>query len=187
MSYLSDPANYDYVTTPDECGACYPAAETPVNLYLQLTGIAAGDAWAPGDPAPPNGLYELTYNVQCNWLGSSGPYSFIYGFVFPSWVLLVGVTGLGNAFLNSTEPDCTLAFDNTIASPTGNVYYGGSGLIASPKNTDFPAPLAVMDLLGLDPEDNYWIRPLPFTDDQAVTGFYHKNGHTNCLVQYDLS
>jgi hypothetical protein len=186
MSYLSDPADYNFVTTPDECDACYPADETPVSLFLQLTGIAAGSAWSPGDPAPPNGLFELTYNVQCNWLGSSGPYSMIYGFVFPNWVLSVGVSALGTAFINSSEPDCTVAFDNSINSPTGNVYYGGSGLVTSPKNLDYPSPLAVMDLLGLDPLDDYWIRPIPFDDYQAVTGFYLKNGRTRCLVKYDL-
>lgn len=186
MSYLSDPSNYDYAAGTG-CSFCFPANQSPENVFVQVSGMLIGDDWSPGDPPAPNGLYELTYQSGCLWRASLGSVTVDWNAYSPSPSsrLLILVAGIP-AFDQATLGPCERSYTNPFTSPVGRFYFGGEALVTNPLGNPAASPLGVMDLLSLDPADNYWVRPLPFSSSQAITGFYLKNGHTNCLVKYDL-
>lgn len=172
MSFLTDPAEYDYSVAPNICDVCYDVGKTPASLFLCFTGIMIGNLWVPGDEPPPNGPWEIPVTGPCRWAATLGGFDFVYDHVMAVTVLNVNVTGAGNVFTKAIPQLCSKWFENSIVGAIGNKYHGGTAQVVPllEGNT-----LSIQDIMALISDDPYWAKwcnPKPADADSTVYKFY---------------
>lgn len=188
MSFPTDPDLYSFATAPPTCSVCYAANKTPVTIFAQFTGIQIGDDWNPGDPPPPNGLFELTITSDCQWTLTTALYDFTYTAADPALPLIVDVIGVANAY-NALIPvsPCTTETANTFSTPAGRHYFGGTGVALNPLESGARNNIELMDLLNLQPAIRTFCNPQAIDTDVLSTRYTLRNGSTNIYIKYDFT
>lgn len=185
MSFDTDPANYDFAAPANQCPACYAANETPLTLFLSLSGITFGTAVAGVDPPPANGLWQLSATGPCTWFLADAPYTFTYLPVMPNSNLQATSPGVLLHFQSQIAGICHVNFENDQQNPAVDPYYGGFGTLINPLTPEGNSILKVLALLNISPTGDPWCNPIPKDDLETVYKVYDPQDATNIHILRD--
>lgn len=115
----------------NDCGACYPAGQTPKYLYASFRFIVKCP-WAAGfGPPPPNQTFQLVQTLPCSWGAIVAPFQITYrasdGLPFLS-IMQAGMFWFHHIRVVACE---TFFTNQLVCNPGVNIGTGGFGLIKS--------------------------------------------------------
>lgn len=113
----------------NNCLACFPAGFTPATVYASIAGVMIGDLWIPGNPYPPNGMFELPQLNGCQWGDFFGPWTVVYNANGGAAWLESSWAGLPQGFDSGNKAPCTNAFTNIHQNKALTKYYGGAAQV----------------------------------------------------------
>lgn len=184
MGFLTDPDLYGYEVGANKCDFCYPVGKTPSVLFLCLSGIKIGDLWGPADPPPPNGFWRLDVTGPCAWQGVIDGITYTYQSNAPGSLISAGVPATYWMF-NAAGIACLKWAVNQWQNPAIRLYYDGAAKIVNPCEDNGFVVSDVMDLLAMDPHQEFWVDPYPTETDETVYRFTKDDDHTNVLIKHE--
>lgn len=172
----------------DDCAACFPAGETPLQLYARFSGMSKCPGMG-GAPDPPNlKIFVLTQHAlaPCVWSGTDGVFD-----VF--WRANWG-GGAGHSHLNlrvelwgdyfDTIPgdidSCTMAFSNQSVCNGGVAATGGAGAVYTTLEA-----AAAGQAMNIQASDRLNVEVFPVDGDHTVFKYCHKPSSTNIKIKYE--
>lgn len=155
---------------------------------MQVTGILTGDDWTPSDPAPPNGLFELTFVLAAHWNLVVGTLEFFIDWS-TGWSLCnIGFFEGPRVFRDyQLETRCLKQFTSQYNTPAGRKYYGGRVILTNPLDSGVNNNIALMRLLNIEPAIRTFVSPQPIATDIFTHRYSSRKGHTNILIKYDFT
>lgn len=168
-----------------DCDLCFDVGETPNVCYFCMAGVKIGDLWNPALPPPPNGVWAMTPQAECNWLHLVGTTAFLWRMLPPPMLVISTVLGQPNFFAHVGAIACSYWVPNVFAVPAGNRYYGGWVMIV-PKYEG--GSWSVPELMHLFNDDSYWapwINPRPTAANNTYYNIYNPQDATRVKVQID--
>lgn len=188
MSFNTDPDLYSFLPVVDDCLQCFASGRAPDIQFAQFTGIQIGDTWLAGDPAPPNGLFQIDFVGSCHWQFDDATYQIIYQPVPLNMLVTANVIGVETAF-SPTVPatSCDTEFDNFFASPIGRKYFGGRAIVMNPLDSGPHGNIELMNLLNILPEDQTFANPQALDVDILTSRYSRQSDRTNVYIKYDFT
>jgi len=119
------------------CDVCYAEGKTPKYFKAFFTGLLRGSNWNDDFPRNVDGYYDITQLpfASCTWSTGSGIYPSIKYWHTPTHsYLTMSLAGGWDAFLPDLPVLCGKWFTNQMTVPTGNIFYGGQGVIMTPED-----------------------------------------------------
>lgn len=122
---ISPPGDYDNYCW--MAGLFVSPSESPNFLTVEISGVSTGSLWIATDPSPPNGRYILTQDNITDWLHevTNVLVGVAWNIVLTQLFLRVGPPANETVFDEGLEV-CKTFVTNSIDSPAGRHYYGGS-------------------------------------------------------------
>ncbi len=183
MSYPTDPALYEYAVGPPDCPACFGADTSPVDLMVFIMGILPGQAFGPGDPAPPNGLWIAQLSTPCLWTILD-----IWDVTWRNIPLGTGLNIFHNvsleiAFSANPIPNCVFDFTSSRADGPGVKYYGGTGIVVGALPSDGNSAQETMQLFNMDPTQEFFATTRTTADNHIVYTISKRIAKTNIKIK----
>lgn len=106
---------------PNSAASCVPcwAPTKPFELYLTpqfiqvtVTDIIKGPNWAPPNPEPPNGFFELEWFFDCQWAGFYAPFQLFLMYDLHNTHFYIYWNWPAHIF-GCVDAPCILGVDNT--------------------------------------------------------------------------
>ena len=178
MSFDLDQDQYDKAPAPFACPACYPIGETPNTVFLTFSDIKIGTTWNPGDPPPANGIHQLTSSAACEWSATIDGIDYLYKVVGAVTTISAKGGPLFTHFTGTRPAACRAWCFNSNNLPGGKKYYDGNATLTNPIEFGAYSAVALLELLGETPSDEWLMKPIPDIDtnvDSVLTRFRDKS------------
>lgn len=164
--------------------ACWLPGQTPLKIYVSISGVKCGTAWTPDQQSPANGTWRLE-QVNFNlWIDSTSQFGAWFS-PGPPDSLLWFYTKLGiSLFFSYVTLPCIFAFDNDVVDPAA-VYYGGTAKIfwAVPGSPESGKDTA--DLLNIRTDRGTFWHPEHSAPGKLIHRFARHEGGTRILIRID--
>jgi len=132
MGIRPDPIEYGA-----DCDTCYAEGKTPKYFKAFFSGILRGSLWESGMPGNMNGYYDIIQDpaYSCRWKSVPGFWQNVLYWHEPFHsYLTMSLPGGWFAFSADIATHCGRWFANAETDGTGNIYYGGQGVIMTPED-----------------------------------------------------
>lgn len=169
------------------CAACFPGG-TPSYLWALITGMGTGNAWNPGDPGPPNGVWllEQPFGLGCTFEYSS-----------PDFFIRAVISAPNSSFTVLYEPTfdlvfshilgaCKWAFTNPFVNPVGHHYHSGSAQMFSSFAGVTVSMPDIADLIGHPKDSESFGDVFPVDGDTAVMRIGKRALNSNVLIKFNF-
>lgn len=184
MSFLTDPALYDYEPPPKVCGICFGAGDTPSSIFLCVQGVQMGTAVEGIDPNPPNGIFELTPSAPCLFEAVIGAHTFLYQPSPAQSTLQILSPDPQRSFIDQNPPTCRINFTNSLVNPAADPYFGGRAVVVPPLTCDLDNMEDLMSSLPWDPRTETYANPRPFSATETIFTLTRQLDHSNLRVKF---
>lgn len=162
---------YSYETGPFVCNDCFEVDRSPHEYWICVSGVKIGYDWTAADPPPPNDWFKSVPIDVCNWFHVGGIWDVELNCGADPASLLID-TRLGLvSFTAESSPPCSRVFVNSVNSPVGVKYYGGSACLVAPlRGGAFSLEEAIF-LLQEDADYYNWCFPSVVNNNNIVYKF----------------
>lgn len=185
MSIPCDPDLYDYSVAPNVCPVCFDADKTPDSIFVNIQGVAMGQAVPGVDPDPPNGTWELPVTGPCAFGAVFGPWTFSLTYNGPETLFTVQAGGVGFGFGAGDPGNCTNWLANAQQFPLVDDYYGGfANFVPYLEGGEFSAE-QLLELVVVEPGDHTYAKPRPHNDGDTVYVITQRSTNSNIAVKYE--
>ena len=186
MSFELNEDLYEYSVPPDVCLGCYDVGKSPQSVIVSFSGIRTGAAWAPPDPPPPNGTFEVQVSGPCLWVTDFGFWEVRYENLAGNSGVVIWDPLLSAAFSSHVIPACQLWFSNNLMNPAFK-YYDGHCIITPPLPGGSFSEIDLAESVGMDLSLETWANPRPLDGLEVVHAFSRVFDRSFCHVKVDHS
>jgi len=179
MGIIPEPIEYGA-----NCDTCYASGETPLYFKAFFSGMKRGSLWTDDMPGNMNGYYDITQDptYSCRWRSPIGTWQrVLYEHTPTHSYLTISLPGGWYAFTADIATHCGKWFANAETDPSGNIFYGGEGVVMHPS--EMAAHIEKVTPL-IDPDPRMELFTLP--GSQSSIRYAGKRDATRISIVLDI-
>lgn len=184
MSFDPNPDLYSYEAPPNVCLGCFDVGKSPSSVFVNFSGIKIGAGWAPPDPEPPNGIFEVQAFAPCVWRTDFGFWEIILDYTGGNSSIVIWDPLFNAAFNRGLAAGCQVWFSNNILNPAFK-WYDGNCVITPPLPGGVFSEVELLDLVGIDTIRQTWANPRPAPADISFHTISRGADATNVKIKFN--